>query len=290
MPIYAGNSKIKEIYAGNSKIKEVWVGSSKVFSSGVSFDGLSIKDLCFLHVTANSPSEYWGICSEEWFNLMSGLSAYNFEFTSITCDYPEIEDDVYSLYAWRHARKTINITASFPSGYDFLVMSTIYKAPTVACVPSFDGEKVKSNKIKKVTGGRVITLSIPSTGAASGAAFVTAIFKVPTGYNSPPNISIGIAANSTNNNATVYDEYNETQTFGTPTFGNKLNLYITGPAGTSNDHPVKFDFQDGVTTQTIQQETIWEDPSTPMLVSTGGSTTGISYIPYIGFKTKTGPT
>lgn len=288
MPIYAGNSKIKEIYAGSSKIKEVWAGSNKVFSSSL-FDGLGIKDLCFLHVTANNPSEYWGICSEEWFNLMTGYSTYNFEFTSISCVYPEIEDDVYSLYAWRHARKTINITASFPNGYDFLVMSTMYNTPSAACIPSFGGEKVVINKMKKITGGRALTLGIPSTGASAGSAFVTAIFKIPPGYNSPPNISIGIAAKNTNNNATVYDEYSETQTFRNPTFGNKLNLYITGPAGTSNDQPVKFDFQNGVTTQTIQQETIWEDPTTPMLVSTGGSGSGIPYIPYIGFSTKSGP-
>lgn len=288
MPIYAGNSKIKDIYAGNSKIKEVWAGNSLVYRSSI-FEGLSIKDLCFLHVTGDNSSEYWGICSEEWFNIMTGLSAYNFEFTSITCDYPEIEDDVYSLYAWRHARKAINITAIYPSGYDFLVMSHQYGSPTASSIPSFDNTVVSAKKMRKVTGGRAITLSLPSTVAQGSSAFVTAIFKIPKGYNAAPNISIGVATSSTNNAATMYNEFNETKIFGSPTYRSKLNLYITGPAETNNDQPVIFTFEDNVTTQTIQKDTIWEDPSTPMLVTRAGASTGASYIPYIGFKTNIGP-
>lgn len=288
MAIFSGSSKIKEILSGSTPIKEVRSGSNIVYQSSL-FNGLGIKDLCFLHVTANNSGEYWGICSEEWFDIMTSLSAYNFEFTSISCPYPEIEDDVYSLYAWRHPRKAINIPATPPSGHAFLVMAYQYGTPTASSIPSFGGTAITAKKMRKVTGSNPITLSIPSTTAQSSSAFVTAIFKVPTGYTAAPNISLGIAAKTTNNAAIVFNEFNESKIFTTPTYTNKLNLYITGPAETSNDQPVVFAFQDNVTTQTTQQDTIWEDPSTPMLVRAGGGSSGAPYIPYIGFSANSGP-
>lgn len=248
MPIYAGNSKIKEIYAGGSKIKEVWAGNSLVWRKGVTFEGYPPERFIMALSVASASTRVSYIVNNNYFIPDAGD-------TQIANPY---EDEGLNL-SFMH-------TNSLTQGsFKIQPPSSGTRKLLIMCVPSttkwtLDGGSIaRGFKTIQQTSNEVV-VAVKSQSSSSSANL--AIYDITNMENVEPNVCIAGSHPSDIINNNLFEAFLDSEMasgygYGTPNFNSKATLWLTG----NNTATVSatFEYKNGTTTNMSKNDVCWEN-------------------------------
>lgn len=246
MPIYAGNSKIKEIYAGNSKIKEVWAGNSIVWKKGVTFEGIPPERLVYACAVASASSRASYIYNTNYIPTTGGTPISNI-----------YADDGLDL-------SYINVSSATSTVHT--IKNVTNRKLLIVCYPS-SSSKILINKGNVSAGLTLLNITnqqVPiqiQTGTSSKATAV-AIYDITDIPNVEPNVCIAAPHTSDIINNTLCEVWLDDSTpsgygYDAPNFRSKATLWLSGD--NTATVTATMDYADGTMVNLPKNDVIWEN-------------------------------